>query len=275
MSGALLVVLLFVWLRKRDGPGPAHPTAGTLAGVSTTTTQRQPIARMAVLVALAVALGLVVLLAYGAEEILDAVSGHDGIALWDRPVLNWAVSARSPGLTQAALWFTHSGGVPWQPSIMGVIIAVMCLRWRDWTPLALWLIAEGGAAAITLVGKNTIGRPRPPLADAIAPFETSFSFPSGHTLTATASAGIVAYLLIRHRWASPRWQRALVVVAAVVYVATMGLSRVYLGYHWLTDIVAAVSLGGAWLVVVITGHRAWLVLERRAHAGPTRLLATP
>jgi len=112
-----------------------------------------------------------------------------------------------------------------------------------------------------MVGKAAVGRSRPPLVDAVPPFETSFSFPSGHSLNALALAGIIAYLLVRKQRTA--WARALTITLASAFAVTMGLSRVYLGHHWLTDVLVAWSLALAWLAVVITGHRIFITLRRR------------
>ena len=69
--------------------------------------------------------------------------------------------------------------------------------WRSRTPLILMLIAVAGSLLLTTVGKQVIGRVRPPLVDAVPPYESSPSFPSGHALNSTVIAGLVAYLVLR------------------------------------------------------------------------------
>jgi len=104
--------------------------------------------------------------------------------------------------------------------------------------------------------------------DALPPFETSTSFPSGHSLNAAAIAGIVAYVLVRRF--ERTWQRLLTVALAVVFSLLMGLSRVYLGHHWFTDVVAGFIAGTAWAIVVILAHRLLLrVQQRRAQRSRT------
>lgn len=198
-----------------------------------------------------------------AGEILEAVGESDGVALWDRPVLDWAVQQRTPGLTGFMAWFTNTGGPIWQPIIMAAVALFLWWRWRDVTPLVLVVITELGALAISQSAKRVVNRARPPLADAVMPYETSASFPSGHTLQAFAAAAIVAYLLIRHLWDRPAWLRVVVGVLALAYATLMGFSRVFLGYHWLTDVMAAALLGIAWTAVVIACHRIWRARRHR------------
>ncbi len=220
-------------------------------------------------VVVGVILGAVALLVNAAGEILEAVSENDGLALWDRPVLDWAIAQRAPGLTEAVLWFTHTGGPIWQPIIFFGVALLLTWRWRDGTPLVLVALAEGGALLIAEVGKGVIGRVRPPEVDAVPPFETSPSFPSGHTIEAFVIAAMLTYLLVRHFWDRARWIHVLIGVVAFVYAAAMGFSRVFLGYHWLTDVLAAAALGLAWAGVLIAAHRVWrAVRTRRARREP-------
>ena len=213
-------------------------------------------------------LGLVALLVDGAGEILEAVNENDGLATWDRPVLDWAIANRAPGLTDAVLWFTHTGGPIWQPIIFFGLAGLLAWRWRDWTPLVLVALAEGGALAIAEVGKDVIGRARPPESDAVPPFETSPSFPSGHTIEAFVIATMLTYLLVRHLWDRSAVVKVLIGVVAFVYACAMGFSRVFLGYHWLTDVFAAAMLGVAWAGVVIAMHRVWRMVRKRRERGP-------
>lgn len=221
--------------------------------------------RTALLVAVAILVlsgGAVAGLVAAAGEILEAVGEGDGIALWDRPVLDWAIGIRTPDFVGVMMWFTDTGGPVWQPIIMGAIALLLWWRWRDVTPLVLVVITELGALAISQAAKRVVARARPPLTDAIFPYESSPSFPSGHTLQAFAAAAIVAYLLIRHFWDRPVWLRVLIAGVAMVYACLMGFSRVFLGYHWLTDVLAAALLGMAWTAMVIACHRVWRVLRR-------------
>ena len=69
------------------------------------------------------------------------------------------------------------------------------------------------------------------------------------------------------------WHRVVAVAAGAAFVVLMGLSRVYLGHHWLTDVVAGWLIGLAWALAVITAHRLWLTLRKRD--GPAESGAEP
>lgn len=125
--------------------------------------------------------------------------------------------------------------------------------------------AAAGSLLMTVAGKQFIGRSRPPLTDAVPPFEYSASFPSGHSLDSVVIAGVVAYLLILRQ--RTRRARILTITASAVFAVTTGLSRVLLGHHWFTDALVAWTLGVAWLALVITAHRLYLTVWHRG-AGP-------
>jgi len=219
--------------------------------------------------------GLVIVMAFaaGGAQIYDAVAENDGISRLDQPALDEAIALRTPTNTQWATWFTHLGGPVGMTVIASVITFAMVWRWRSRTPLVLMLIATAGSLLMTTVGKAIVGRPRPPLSEAVPPYEYAFSFPSGHSLNSTVIAGVVAYLLLRRL--SSTWARALTVVLAVVWAVVMGLSRVFLGHHWLTDVVFAWLLGSAWLALIITAHRLFLTVRRGRQNATERISPQP
>ena len=171
-----------------------------------------------------------------------------------------ACCLRTPQNVAVVHFFTDLGGAVELTIITAAIVTIMVFRWRSWTPLALMAIGVSGSLLMTAVGKQLIGRARPPLAYAVPPYETSPSFPSGHTLNSTVIASLVAYLLLLHL--TSLMARILSVVLAVGWFVAMGLSRVFLGYHWLTDVLVGWTLGLAWVVVVITCHRLYLTAQR-------------
>ncbi|MDO4131379.1 phosphatase PAP2 family protein [Clavibacter michiganensis] len=208
------------------------------------------------LVGLALAFGLSAI----AAQVYDNVTDADGVAGLDKPLLAFMIGIRTPWLNDAATAYTDVAGVVIMPIIAVVTMLFLAVRRRSWTPIILVVAAGGGSLLLTIAGKDIVGRARPDLADAVPPYETSPSFPSGHTLNAVAIAGILAYLLLlrQHR----RVTRVLSIAVAVVFAVTIGISRVYLGHHWFTDVLAAFFLSGAWLALVITAHRLYLTARR-------------
>jgi membrane-associated phospholipid phosphatase len=204
---------------------------------------------------------LVVVLAFLASRVYDAVTESDGVAGLDKPVLNFAMGLRSPALDAFATGYTDLAGPIGMPIIAVVVALFLSLRRRSFTPAILIVAAGVGSLLMTIAGKDIIGRARPPHADAVPPYEFSPSFPSGHTLNAVVVVGVIAYLLVLRRHTVHA--RVLLIVGAVVYAITVGLSRVFLGHHWFTDVLAGWILGAAWLALVITAHRLYLTVRKR------------
>jgi membrane-associated phospholipid phosphatase len=204
-------------------------------------------------------LGLIVMAAASSlfAGLYVAVIDDDSVALLDEPVLHLAMGIRSPWADTAVTVFTEAVGVFAVPIVGVAVIVVLAVRRRQWTPVVLGLTAGAGSLLMTEVGKELVGRDRPPRADAVPPYETSPSFPSGHTLNATVVAGILAYLLVLRQ--GRRVIRVLTWTIAAVVAASVSLSRVYLGHHWLTDVIAGWLLAAAWLAVIVTADRVRLL----------------
>jgi membrane-associated phospholipid phosphatase len=200
------------------------------------------------------------------SEVYEAVAEKDGLSGLDWPALELAIRWRTTLIDQLVTWFTNLGGPVGMTIIAAAVTILMVWRWRSPTPLILMVIAVAGSLSFTNVGKAIVGRARPPLTDAIPPYEYAFSFPSGHTLNSTVIAGMIAYLVARRMTSGIG--RALCVIAAFIWAVAMGLSRVFLGHHWLTDVIFAWLIGLAWLALLITAHRIFLIVrdKRRSNA---------
>lgn len=137
-------------------------------------------------------------------------------------------------LTALVLLFLFASGLKWET------IAALC--------------SVIGSTSLGLGIKVLIDRPRPSadLVNVISQL-SDFSFPSGHVLFFTVFFGFLiflAYTLLKHSW----W-RTLVLVILGLMVALIGLSRIYLGQHWASDVVAAYLLGSIWLTLTILVYR--------------------
>lgn len=213
---------------------------------------------LSLLTAVAGAVLLTVLIA-SLDETYEAVQENDGLARVDHPLLDWMVAHRSTGLDAVVTFFTNIGGTTILPIIVTLVVAGLAWWWRSWTPVVLMAVAAAGSVAMTEAGKDLTGRARPPTALAVPPYETSPSFPSGHTLNSTVIAILLAYLVLLH--VKSRVGRVVTVVLLVAYALAMGLSRVFLGHHWFTDVVAGFIAGTAWALVVILAHRLLLRVQ--------------
>lgn len=247
---------------RKHATGPARPVGEQLVRTGVRIGPQR-----ALTLILAIGIGLATLLAFAASRVYDAVTESDGVAGFDLPALAVAMGLRSPFLDGVAAVIAEVFGPVGMPILAVAACTALAMRRRSRTPVILTVGAGIGSLLMTTAGKDIIDRHRPPLADAIPPFEYSPSFPSGHTLNATVICGVIAYLLILGR-RSRAAQVAIGAAAAVVAIA-VGLSRVLLGAHWLTDVLAGWLLGGAWLAAVISAHRLYLLVQQR-HAARSR-----
>ncbi|HMQ32931.1 MAG TPA: phosphatase PAP2 family protein [Chloroflexaceae bacterium] len=167
-------------------------------------------------------------------------------------------------LTRLMVWVSLPGYAPWSFLAVGVgtgLVALL-LSWRE----GLYLVAVTAAQGL-LNGaiKLAIGRPRPveDLVEVFAPVH-GFSFPSGHVMFYTVFFGFLAFLA----WARlrPSALRLLLIALLLALVALVGPSRIVLGAHWLSDVIAAYLLGGLVLVLAVEGYLHYLT--PRAPAGP-------
>lgn len=194
------------------------------------------------------AVGVVLASVLAVASLLDGIGEDGDLAVFDRPTLAWLVGHRDPVLTALMTAVSTVGG----EVVLSVVavLAVTALAWRRRFDEALLLgLALGAAETLSLVLKHVVGRSRPPVADVVGPVETTLSFPSGHTIgTATFALGL-AYLWWRR---SPGVRRALTgLAAAAAATGVMAVSRLYLGDHWLTDVLGSVALAGGVLALVV------------------------
>jgi membrane-associated phospholipid phosphatase len=208
---------------------------------------------------LLVAVGLI-----GFAVMLDSVRDADDFTVLDEPVLAWLVAHRTPLRTAGLLAVTFVSG----PVVLPVLVGIGALTWglvaREWWRPVLLVGAMAASGALGLVAKSGVGRTRPPMETQVVPgAETTFSFPSGHTI-GTATLCLVAGYLV---WSRRPSTTGLVVwgVTTVVLTGVVGLSRLYLGYHFLTDVLAAASLAVAVLGAVVVIDR---LHELRLRSGP-------
>lgn len=213
------------------------------------------------IVTLALGALIPIVLTAASAEIYEAVVEADGVAALDQPLLDAAIGLRSPILDVVVTAYTNVGDVIGMTILALSALVILAVKRRSWTPVILITSAASGSLLMTIVGKQLIGRTRPPLSEAVPPFEYSSSFPSGHALNAVVIAGVVVYLLILRQ--STTRARTLTICAGVTFALTIGLTRVFLGLHWFTDVLVAWTLAVAWLALVISAHRLYLTVVRR------------
>jgi undecaprenyl-diphosphatase len=183
-------------------------------------------------------------------ELADEVRDGEAFA-FDAPVLHFAHDLANAGFDRAFLLFSDLGYEWGVVPFDIVLVLVLALRKRVREGLFAAL-ALGGSALLNLGTKQLFARARPALWESIAP-EHTFSFPSGHAMGSMTLAWVLALLAWRTRW---RWP---VVAVAGTFTALVGLSRVYLGVHFPSDILAGWAAASIWAVacflLVFRHHR--------------------
>ncbi|MBT2559211.1 phosphatase PAP2 family protein [Hymenobacter sp. ISL-91] len=169
-----------------------------------------------------------------AEDIWES-GGFDG----DQLVLEWLHARQSPGLDQLALLLSRAGGTSIMSGVSLTIGALLLWR-RQWSAAWFFALAVGGAMALNITAKLLFGRTRPALWESIAP-EEFYSFPSGHAMGSAALATAVAFLVWRTSW---RWPA---VALGTLFALGVGISRLYLGVHFPSDVLAGWFCSVGWV----------------------------
>ncbi|MGV0585305.1 MULTISPECIES: phosphatase PAP2 family protein [Mycobacteroides] len=171
----------------------------------------------------------------------------------DHHTLGWLQIHRHGWLTAVAVVVTHLGS-PTAVSIATVIAALVIWRFtRSVRTAATVAVAVGSAFLLAAVAKWTVGEHRPP-GDAQLVAESGWSFPSGHVTGTAALAGILT-VVVAYRYRD--WRRHAALLGTIAAVLSVAGSRLYLGDHWMVDVLAGVVLATA--VVTIAAavlHRA-------------------
>lgn len=172
-----------------------------------------------------------------ASEVLE----REPIGL-DEVLLTGLRSFANPRLTEFVLLVTHLGDTLVIGLASLVIGAVLWLKQRRRDAVQVFATA-GGAAIMNYALKVSFQRARPTLVQAMIT-ESSYSFPSGHSMVSSALIFALVAIAWPTRW---RWP---VVVGGVVFTGTIGLSRIYLGVHYPSDVVAAWCVSFVWALLV-------------------------
>lgn len=178
--------------------------------------------------------------------ILVVTQGH--LNALDAQATQWASQMRSPALTRFFLAITHlhSGEAITAYAVALSLPLMLARRHRHWV-LPLLLIVAGGALLNVLM-KLVFERPRPVMDEPLLTL-ASFSFPSGHAASTTLLYGFLALVVLVHLPRSGwRWVAA---ALALLVVALVAWSRVYLGVHFLTDVLAGIAEALVWLALCV------------------------
>jgi membrane-associated phospholipid phosphatase len=239
---ATVVDRLAVWARERLGARgsalahrlPAYEVAG---------------------IALLVGSAVVVALAAGFTAVLEDVLEGDGITGIDQPATGWVATHRDLWMTAALRVVTEAGGPVPLAALAALTCAAVVWRRKSWLPVALALAGVCGIALVIVTAKALVVRGRPHISFAVIA-EDGYSFPSGHATGTAAIALLAAWMLTR--WLITSWTgRVIAWTVAIGLAAVIGFSRVYLGVHYVSDVLAGWLLGMTWAGIVMLVGSWW------------------
>ena len=248
-----LAVGLLAWRYPRIAPGSPAPSLDAAEKIGETVGRHPRLrallkARLDPTVATGLALTLALVLVIGGGVLFGVltylVRTNSHLAGIDRSVAKWGSRHASPASTHVLDDVTQLGSIYVVIGLCVVLALVETVRERTVWVVAFILAVMGGEEALTLTVKQLVDRLRPtfnPAAAALGP-----SFPSGHSATSAAFYATVALLLGRGRL---RPTRAVLTGLAAGVAVGVAASRVLLDVHWLTDVIAGLSLGWAWFAL--------------------------
>ena len=180
------------------------------------------------------------------------VSARSSLAALDVQVAMWLHAHATPALTAILLAVTQLNSTV-AMTVLSVVFAMVLARLRERYWILTLACSVGGAMLLNLLLKDAYGRARPHFDDPLVTLGT-YSFPSGHTTAAVAFYGVLAAFLVSRFY--HRRLRAAIVTGAIAMIALVAFSRLYLGAHYLSDVLAAVCSSTAWLVLCLSGGHA-------------------
>jgi undecaprenyl-diphosphatase len=204
-------------------------------------------------------LSTLILLLVGAATLLGFLTwlvvelARRSFALWevrflDLPLVTFAAEHRVLWLDHVMEVITALGSDQCLWAV--VLLSGLVLRWisRSWWPLLILVLVLIGALSLDRVLKLTIARPRPPLYLRLV-YENDWSFPSGHATKSAAVYVTVAYFIARTR--ARQFLKGIIYSLGVILLALIGVSRVYLGVHWPSDVLGGWVVGIIWATIVL------------------------
>ncbi len=187
----------------------------------------------------------VVVLGLAAIVLTEAVVHHRALAELDGPFRDAVIDHRSGFWTGVMVNASRFGSTP---SL--IVIVLFTGAWLVWkgrkADSLLVVLGSAGGLALGPVLKAIVERPRPALSDHVV-FVNSWSYPSGHSLNSMVVLGLLTVLAVRERPGAVR--RTVLAALGAFLVVVVGFSRVYLGVHWPSDVLAGWLIGVLWLTI--------------------------
>lgn len=169
---------------------------------------------------------------------------------FDTFIISVVQSQISPLLTGIMKVLTFLGSVKWIGTVV-LISALWLFIKKKWSLGWFILLSSGMGSVFNIILKNIFKRQRPDIHRLIS--ETGYSFPSGHSMGSFIFYGALLYMIIHYTRNKRRQTLAGIIIALLIFF--IGLSRIYLGVHYPSDIIGGYTAGGAWLIICVMIYR--------------------
>lgn len=181
--------------------------------------------------------------------IAEEVFAGQAVATFDHAFASALHNSASPRWQQVFRTITWFGSGEVLGVASAVIAAILLVR-HDYVLAIGWVVGQAGSAVLNITLKGAFERTRPESADSLLQ-ASSWSFPSGHAMSTFVFFGLGVYLILRF---TRSWtMTAAVVAASFTWCLVMGFSRLYLGVHFASDVVAGLIAATAWVAVCVSG----------------------
>jgi undecaprenyl-diphosphatase len=177
---------------------------------------------------------------------------------FDQSVLLWINSHASTAVDTIFLFLTHLGGVYGVVAITALAVTLLIVK-KKYDKALFVALAIGGVALLNTLLKTLFDRPRPDLWDWLVA-ETSFSFPSGHSVASATLALSIVLLLWNTRW------RGVALAGGLIYFLVVGFSRMYLGVHYPSDVLGGWLLAFTWVALLVACFTAYKLRQSNRKA---------
>ncbi len=189
-------------------------------------------------------------------KLLDNVVEKEAITILDSQILNFIYTNRNEKLNTFFLLITSLGN-PLELTIVVIFVTtILIIKRHKYYALVLLISLVFNIIFVTII-KFIIERPRPPINYALV-IENNFSFPSAHTIIAVTFYGVIFYFLARA--IKNKYFEYFVIFLGIVLTLLIGISRIYLGVHWTSDVLASYCLGIVWfcILVILLDHTSYV-----------------
>lgn len=187
----------------------------------------------------------------GFMDLAENVHAKNGaLQQTDTRIHDWTISERNAGATLFFTTMTIIGG-PIGMTVIVVIVSVILAFGQRWRWMIYLIVTAGGGGLLEWELKRYFARARPAVAEMLRR-ANGYSFPSGHAMGSAIACGALAYLAFRSIRSWP--MTAAVIAFLCTFIVAVALSRVYLGVHWISDVIAGVSAGMVWVTTTTVAY---------------------